>query len=435
MQSPKAIWENTLKVLKREMTSVSYNTWIKDLEPLAIDNNTLVLQAQNERYRTTLTSLYCISVAEAVNSANDTHLEVMFVVPSERSRYIGADGKPQAMMLNPKYTFDSFVIGESNRFAHAAAKAVAEAPGEAYNPLFVYGGVGLGKTHLMHAIGQYIKSRTPNANISYITSETFTNELIQSIQDNKNASFRSRYRNVDVLMVDDIQFIAGKGTSEQEFFHTFNALKDSAKQIIITSDKPPRDIPMLEERLRSRFEGGLIADIKAPDFETRLAILRKKASQEEVAISDEVLAFIAENVISNIRELEGSLNRVMAYSLLTKLPADINLAHTALKDIVMGTEGRHITPELIQQVVSDYFQISVRDIASKRKDHDIAFPRQIAMYITREFTDCPLKKIGDFYGGRHYSTVIYACDKLAQDILSDHALQETVENIIKRIKM
>ncbi len=337
-------------------------------------------------------------------------------------------------LLNPKYTFSTFVIGNSNRFAHAASLAVAEAPAKAYNPLFIYGGVGLGKTHLMHAIGHYILSQNKKAKVLYVTSEKFTNELINSIQTNKNVDFRNRYRNVDVLLIDDIQFIAGKESTQEEFFHTFNALHEANKQIIISSDRPPKEIPTLEDRLRSRFEWGLITDIQPPDLETRIAILKKKAELENLEVDDDVLEFIAKRIESNIRELEGALTRIMAYSSLTNSTLDVSIAEEALKDIISSRQPKKITPELIQKVVSNHYQLKMEDLKSRKRSRPIVYPRQIAMYLCREMTDLSLPKIGDLFGGRDHTTVIHACDKVATDIKEDLQMKRTINELIRQIR-
>ena len=337
-------------------------------------------------------------------------------------------------MLNPKYTFDTFVIGNSNRFAHAASLAVAESPADAYNPLFLYGGVGLGKTHLMHAIGHYMLHENPSIKLVYITSENFTNELIKAIQNNRNTEFRERFRNVDVLMVDDIQFIAGRDSTQEEFFHTFNQLHASGKQIIISSDKPPRDIPTLEERLRSRFEWGLIADIQKPDYETRIAILRKKAQVEHIDVSDDIIAFIAEKIESNIRELEGSLTRIIAYASLSGKPLTMAVAEEALRNILSIKDPKRITPDVITQAVSDFYGLSPADIKSSKRNREIALPRQIAMYLTRDMTDLSLPRIGDAFGGRDHTTVMHACDKIGQMLSSDAELKNAIVELRKTIR-
>lgn len=440
MQSAQYVWEKSIIELKKQMTAPSFETWISPIEPLCIRDNDLVLLAQNSLSKNTLINLYTTTVMNAVNKANDLELNISFVDPSEVKQYrpeqenAAFPASAREMQLNPKYTFDSFVIGNSNSFAHAAAKAVADNPSSAYNPLFIYGGVGLGKTHLMHAIGNHIKQEKPKAKIIYVTSEAFMNEMILAIQENKNAQFRNKYRSVDVLMVDDIQFISTRVGLQEEFFNTFNALHTSGRQIVLSSDKPPMEMQTLEVRLRSRFEGGLIADIQPPDIETRAAILRKKVMLENISIDERVITFIAEKVNSNIRQLEGSLNRVMAYSNLTKRPIDIALADTALRDILPGFENRKITIELIQQVVADYYSISLESLLSQRRTMEITYPRQIAMYLCKEMTDSSLKSIGRSFGGRDHTTVISACKKISIDVDSDEKLAVTMEDLQKRIK-
>ena len=335
--------------------------------------------------------------------------------------------------LNPKYTFDSFVIGNSNRFAHAASLAVAESPAKAYNPLFIYGGVGLGKTHLMHAIGHYILANNPKSKVVYVSSEKFTNELINSIKDDKNVEFRNKYRNVDVLLIDDIQFIAGKERTQEEFFHTFNDLHEANKQIILSSDRPPKEIPTLEDRLRSRFEWGLIADIQPPDFETRIAILKKKADVENLNIPNEVMVYIATKIKSNIRELEGALIRIVAFSSLTNKEIGIDLASEALKDIISSRNSKQVTIELIQDIVSSYFNLKVEDFKSSRRTRNITFPRQIAMYLCRKLTDMSLPKIGEEFGGRDHTTVIHACEKISKGLKEDENLQDNIAELTKKI--
>ena len=335
--------------------------------------------------------------------------------------------------LNPKYTFDSFVIGNSNRFAHAASLAVAESPAKAYNPLFIYGGVGLGKTHLMHAIGHYILQNNPNAKVVYVSSEKFTNELINAIKDDKNEEFRTKYRSVDILLIDDIQFIAGKERTQEEFFHTFNTLHEANKQIILSSDRPPKEIPTLEDRLRSRFEWGLIADIQAPDFETRMAILKKKADVENLNVPNEVMVYIATKIKSNIRELEGALIRIVAYSSLTNREITVDLATEALKDIISNKQNKSITIDLIQDVVAAYFNLRVEDLKSQRRTRNVAYPRQIAMYLSRKLTDMSLPKIGEEFGGRDHTTVIHAYEKISETLNNDESLEHTINDITKKL--
>jgi chromosomal replication initiator protein len=336
--------------------------------------------------------------------------------------------------LNPKYTFDTFVIGNSNRFAHAASLAVAEAPGKAYNPLFIYGGVGLGKTHLMHAIGHRILENNPGIRLMYVTSEKFTNELINSIKDDRNEVFRNKYRNIDVLLIDDIQFIANKERTQEEFFHTFNTLYETNHQIIISSDRPPKDIPTLEDRLRSRFEWGLLADIQPPDLETRIAILRKKADMENIKVADDILLFIAQQIQSNIRELEGALVKIMAYASLNERNIDIDVAGDVLKDIIKDDQPQKITVDRIQKIVSSYFNMKPDDFKAKKRSRAISYPRQIAMYLCREMTDLSLPKIGEEFGGRDHTTVIHACEKIMGDMEKEPEIKLTINELKKRIQ-
>src|SRR5690625_2866447 len=337
-------------------------------------------------------------------------------------------------MLNPKYTFDTFVVGAANRFAHAASLAVAEAPAKSYNPLFVYGGVGLGKTHLMHAIGHYVLEHHPDKNVMYLSSEKFTNEFINSIMENKAENFRNKYRNVDILLVDDIQFLAGKEQTQEEFFHTFNTLHEENKQIIISSDRPPKEIPTLEDRLRSRFEWGLITDITPPDLETRIAILNKKAKAEGLDIPNEVMLYIANQIDTNIRELEGALIRVVAYSSLINQDIDATLAADALVDIIPSRKPKMITVQGIQEIVAEKYNIKLEDFAARKRTRSIAFPRQIAMYLSRQLTDLSLPKIGEEFGGRDHTTVIHAFDKISELIKEDTNFEKDIDELIEKIK-
>ncbi|MGI6114672.1 chromosomal replication initiator protein DnaA [Luoshenia tenuis] len=433
------IWEQALELMKPELTEISFNTWIRPLRPISLQEDRLVLETHSGFNRGMLESRYSFLIQNAVRQITGKNCEISFILPEEaaaaqelKKEQVPAPAvqKEEVSQLNPKYTFDTFVIGNSNRFAHAAALAVAEVPAQAYNPLFIYGGVGLGKTHLMHAIGHYIRSQNPEMKILYVTSEKFTNELITAIQTNKNEEFRRRYRSVDVLLIDDIQFIAGKESTTEEFFHTFNALHDANKQIIISSDKQPREIPTLEERLRSRFEWGLIADIQPPDLETRIAILRKKAHVDDIQVEDDVLLHIAHKVESNIRELEGALTRVVAYASLSGRPLTVEVAEEALRDILPNKVQRTINPQLIQRKVGEYFSIRPEDFLSKRRNQEIALPRQYAMYLCREMTDLSLPRIGEAFGGRDHTTVIHACDKITRAMQVDMQ----VRNIINELK-
>jgi len=435
------IWESVLSLIKVELTEVSFNTWLKSIEPISLNEGKIVLGAPNDFTKGILEGRYINLIKNAIKQITKENYEISFIIPGEEIN-IGSHIPKEKIeekiviksQLNPKYTFNTFVTGKSNEFAHAASVAVAEAPAQAYNPLFIYGGVGLGKTHLMHAIGHYILSENPNAKVVYVSSEKFTNELINSIREYKNEQFRNKYRNVDVLLIDDIQFIAGKEGTQEEFFHTFNALHEDNKQIIISSDRPPKDIPTLEDRLRSRFEWGLTTDIQTPDLETRMAILRKKANLENLEIPDDVMLLIAEKIHSNIRELEGALIKVVAYSSLTNKSITIELAEEALKDIISNHKSVEITVDLIKDKVSKKFGIRMDEFSSKKRTRAIAYPRQIAMYLTRELTDLSLPKIGDEFGGRDHTTVIHACEKINKDLLNDHMLKKKVNDIMEDLK-
>ena len=433
----KLIWEKAQPEIKEGMTEMSYSLWISGLQPVCILSDMLILQSMNEVTLDTLKSLYSDQIADALSHASGASLRPMFICGDERPKYekLMAEKKRRSeSLLDPRFTFDTFVIGGSNNIAYAAAKAVAAQPAKAFNPLYIYGDVGLGKTHLMHAIGNKIKEDNPSARITYVTSETFTNELIQSIQDNTNAQFRNKYRNVDVLMVDDVQFIAGKNTTQEEFFNTFNTLHTSGKQIVISSDKPPKEIPALEERLRSRFEGGLITDIQSPDYETRMAILQKKADQENIIIDPRVLSLIATKANANIRQLEGAFTRVVAFSKLLGTPITLSMADAALKDIIEDVQERRVTVPMVQQVVADFYNVYVDAITSSRRTADVTYPRQVAMYLSREMTDLSLKAIGEQFGGRNYSTIISACNKIEDDMRFDPELGKVFKDLKKRIK-
>ncbi|MGL4848441.1 MAG: chromosomal replication initiator protein DnaA [Clostridium sp.] len=443
------LWEKTLNIIKGEMSEVSFNTWIKSCEPLSIDNNTIRISVPNTFTQDILEKRYRDLIINSIKACCSKLYNIEFLVASEigtveeketptakKKREKSEENlNPNDEMnnLNPKYTFDSFVIGNSNRFAHAASLAVAEAPAKAYNPLFIYGGVGLGKTHLMHAIGHYILQNNSKAKVVYVSSEKFTNELINAIRDDKNEEFRNKYRNIDVLLIDDIQFIAGKERTQEEFFHTFNALHEANKQIILSSDRPPKEIPTLEDRLRSRFEWGLIADIQVPDFETRMAILKKKADVDNLIVANEVMVYIATKIKSNIRELEGALTRIIAYSSLTNRAITVDLASEALKDIISKKQGKHVTIEIIQDIVASYFNLRIEDLKSQRRTRNVSYPRQIAMYLSRKLTDMSLPKIGEEFGGRDHTTVIHAYEKISDNLTKDESLQHTVEELNKKI--
>ena len=439
----KNLWDKTLDIIKSELSEVSFNTWIKSCEPMSISSDTIKISVPNSFTQDILDKRYKDLVVNSIKAVCSKLYKIEFIIMSdgydkdenntpEISKSIIVNDE-MSSTLNPKYTFKSFVIGNSNRFAHAASLAVAESPAKAYNPLFIYGGVGLGKTHLMHAIGHYILASNPNAKVVYVSSEKFTNELINAIKDDKNEEFRNKYRNVDILLIDDIQFIAGKERTQEEFFHTFNALHDANKQIILSSDRPPKEIPTLEDRLRSRFEWGLIADIQVPDFETRMAILKKKADVENLNVANEVMGYIATKIKSNIRELEGALIRIIAYSSLTNREVTVDLATEALKDIISKKQGKHVTIDIIQDVVSSYFNLRIEDLKSQRRTRNVVYPRQIAMYLSRKLTDMSLPKIGEEFGGRDHTTVIHAYEKISENLKIDDSLQQTVNDITKKL--
>lgn len=442
------LWEKALTEIERDMPKPGAETWLKSAKPLALYEDTMVVGLPNEFVRSWVESRHGQALRKVLERLTARPMVVKFVVPPDSGKISVPDSQPDPLpspaatyppsngtsRLNPKYTFETFVVGQSNRFAHAAALAVSGAPARAYNPLFIYGGVGLGKTHLMHAVGHRVIQNNPSQKVCYVSTETFTNELIAAIRDGKTMEFRSRYRNVDVLLLDDVQFLAGKEGTQEELFHTFDALHQASKQIVISSDRPPREITTLEERLRTRFEWGLISDIQPPDLETRMAILRKKAKADQIEIPDDVSSYIAQNITSNIRELEGALVRVAAYASLAKRPIDLALAQEALRDILPDNRPKTITIEHIQRTVASFYSLDPAMFKDKKRTRAIAFPRQIAMYLCRELTDCSLPKIGEEFGGRDHTTVLHACEKIAADIKSDFALANTVKQLTARIK-
>ncbi|WP_096438038.1 chromosomal replication initiator protein DnaA [Alteribacter populi] len=449
MENLSDLWQQALKNIEDKVSKPSFETWLKSTKAEAIEQDTMIIIAPNEFARDWLENRYSGLISETLQELTGADLHVRFVIPKDEQEEnleliekmkqpqkpaVQSDDDTPKHMLNPKYTFDTFVIGSGNRFAHAASLAVAEAPAKAYNPLFIYGGVGLGKTHLMHAIGHYVIDHNPNAKVVYLSSEKFTNEFINSIRDNKAVNFRNKYRNVDVLLIDDIQFLAGKEQTQEEFFHTFNALHEERKQIVISSDRPPKEIPTLEDRLRSRFEWGLITDITPPDLETRIAILRKKAKAENLDIPNEVMLYIANQIDTNIRELEGALIRVVAYSSLINQDMNADLAAVALKDIIPNSKPKTIRIQDVQKIVADTFQVKVEEMKAKKRTKTVAFPRQIAMYLSRELTDSSLPKIGSEFGGRDHTTVIHAHEKISRLLSSDHELQKQVQEITEQLK-
>lgn len=466
MDTIKEKWEEIIQKLKVEyfLSNISFETWIRPLEIYDIVDDTLYLSINFKASIEHIQNKYLLPLRVCIAEVTGNEYDIRFIpkdVPeSELDMYRGnarpeqkEEVKPknkrsshiaEQANLNPKYTFDTFVVGGNNNFAHAASLAVAESPGEVYNPLFLYGGVGLGKTHLMHSVAHYILEKDPSKKVLYVTSETFTNELIDAIRIGKTGNelamtaFRDKYRNNDVLLIDDVQFIIGKESTQEEFFHTFNHLHNAGKQIIISSDKPPKDIETLEARLRTRFEWGLIADISAPDYETRMAILYKKIELDQLErynIPNEVIQYIATNIKTNIRELEGSLNKLIALYRINnnQKEIDIKLAAEALKDLISPDENRVVTPELIIDVVSEHFNISLQDLKSSKRNADITNARQIAMYLCRKMTDTPLKTIGLLLGGRDHSTVNHGVDKVSGDVENNETLRNTIDIIKKKI--
>ena len=448
--SEKEIWDKVLEIAQERISNTSYQTFIKDTQLYSLKNDEAIILVSlpfnaswlNQRYSEIMQAIiydvigyevkpHFISEDELASYNNVNTQEVQEPQVQHSSIDDKTWGKEQFNMHN---TFDTFVIGPGNRFPHAASLAVAEAPAEAYNPLFIYGGVGLGKTHLMHAIGHHVLSNKPNAKVIYTSSEKFTNEFIKSIRDNETEAFREKYRKIDVLLIDDIQFIQNKEQTQEEFFHTFNELHQNNKQIVISSDRPPKEIAKLEDRLRSRFEWGLIVDITPPDYETRMAILQKKIEEENLDIPQEDLNYIANQIQSNIRELEGALTRLLAYSKLQGKPITTELTAEALKDIIQSPKSKKITIQDIQKIVGQYYSVRIEDFSAKKRTKSIAYPRQIAMYLSRELTDFSLPKIGEEFGGRDHTTVIHAHEKIANDIKSDPTFKQEVENLEKEIR-
>ena len=439
-------WNQILNKMKQEYCSsnIAYNTWVAPLTVYEVKDNTVYILVKLKASLEHIEEKYLLPFKVCIAEITGVEYEVAFVtentaVIQEKKDIAVKNTRVNAIYekanLNPKYTFDTFVVGSNNRFAHAASVAVAESPGESYNPLFLYGGVGLGKTHLMHSVAHYILKHDPSKKVLYVTSETFTNELIEALKVGKNGnemamtSFREKYRNNDVLLIDDIQFIIGKESTQEEFFHTFNNLHLAGKQIIISSDKPPKDMETLEARLRTRFEWGMIADISSPDYETRMAILRKKEELdglEKYHIPDEVMQYIANNIKSNIRELEGSLNKLIALSNLENKPIDIPLAAEALKDMISPDDNRAVSPELIIEVVSEHFNVPVAELKGKKRNAEIVLPRQIVMYLCRNMTDTPLKSIGALLGGKDHASISHGVKKIEQDMKTDEALNNTI---------
>lgn len=451
-----AIWAKTLDIIKKELDNEqTFNIWFGPIVFVSCAPDKIVLEVPNKFSKDWLLNRYMDLLSSGVQKACGSDLKIEFTLgdggaaPTAIEPTKKDDGKKSAkglwpfskhpseqakdIGLDPKYTFDSFVVGASNRFSHAAAMAVSDSPAKAYNPLFIYGGTGLGKTHLMHAIGQRVLQKTPRAKVLYISSEDFTNQLIGAIQNRTTIKFREKYRGVDVLLIDDVHFIAGRNSTQEEFFHTFNTLYDAHKQIVVTSDRPPKEIDKLEERLVSRFLYGLVTDVQQPDFETRIAILKRKSEQAALSLPEDVFYFLAEKVKTNIRELEGALIRVVAYARLIGKDVSVDLAREVLKDMIIEGEKK-VSIDLIQKKVSDYFDIKLSDMSAKKRSKAIAYPRQVAMYLARQLTDYSLPEIGDRFGGRDHTTVIHACDKIAFDLKNKGGFKVLIDRLIDNIK-
>ncbi len=460
------VWQQALPRIERHLTKPSFEAFFKFMRPMALQHDVFIISVPSLFAKEWLEGRYRRLITETLQDILKRGVDVRFVVadslsqtedpsPTAGARPSPPEGPPSrdaayaaprdfmaaqgtaggTLSTSSRYTFDSFVIGSGNRFAHAAALAVAEAPAKAYNPLFIYGGVGLGKTHLLQAIGHHVTSHKSMARVMYVSSERFTNDLINSIRDDKTVEFRNKYRTADVLLIDDIQFLAGKERTQEEFFHTFNALHESNRQLIISSDRPPRDIPTLEDRLRSRFEWGLIADIQPPDYETRIAILRKKAEVDAIDLPDEVAQYIAQRISSNIRELEGALSRLRAHAQMSRTPLSVNLATDVLREILPQTRVRPLTIPTIQRSVADFFGIRVEEMKAKRRTKGVAFPRQVAMYLSRELTDASLPRIGEEFGGRDHTTVMHACDRVKTAMSQDTHLAAGIKSLVDNFRL
>lgn len=440
-------WTDILNMIKTEhqLSDVSFNTWLKSLTVHKVEGDTVTIIVPTGQIGINyIANKYLLPLKVAISETAGEDYEIALILPDDVPpdtvdnpvSSAAVNESTEKANLNPKYTFDTFVVGSNNKLAHAASVAVAESPGEVYNPLFIYGGVGLGKTHLMHSIAHFVLQKRPQSKVLYVTSEYFTNELIESIRNGNNSTmskFREKYRNIDVLLIDDIQFIIGKESTQEEFFHTFNALHGAKKQIIISSDKPPKDMEILEDRLRSRFEWGLIVDISSPDFETRMAILRKKEELDGYQIDDQVIEYIAQNVKSNIRELEGSLNKIMAYANLENREINLALAEKVLKDIISPNQKRTVTPELIINIVAEHFDLTPSDLTGNKRSSKIAFPRQIVMYLCRQMTETTLKIIGDSLGGRDHTTIMSGINKIEREVEENDDTREIIDILKKKI--
>lgn len=446
-ESLNKLWVKALTSIQQKLSTPEFKGWVETIKPVDFSEKELTLAVSTELSREKIEQKYLTVIKNSfqeVVGENLPDLQINLLVDPNFNQnhnqqpfqpfFINSDKEQKKPRLNPRYTFSEFVVGNSNKFAHAAALAVAESPAHSYNPLFIYGGVGLGKTHLMHAIGHRILQKKPDAEVIYASSEKFTNELINAIRDDKTEIFRQKYRNVDILLIDDIQFLAGKERTQEEFFHTFNTLYEDLRQIVLTSDRPPKDIPTLEDRLRSRFEWGLIADIQPPDLETRIAILRKKAENELVEIPDEAFYFIANNIPSNIRELEGALVRIKAFCTLNQMEPTLETIKIVLKDILPKKKEVKISVNTIQKVVAEYYQLKPNLMRAKKRTKEVVLPRQIAMYLSRELTDLSLPSIGEEFGGRDHTTIIHAYEKIKKEVESNPQLAQVINKLREKIQ-
>lgn len=447
MKSAQSIWKSAVPMLKEGISEVTFNTWFSSLKPVGIDGSAFKLMAPSPVVENVISHMYKDYIKNALFVASQTEFEVTILIEGQQSHeedtvYTPTTSIPTSiyedentMPLDKKFIFDEFVVGPNNEFAHAASLGVVQNPSTKYNPLLIYGGTGLGKTHLMHAIGNELKRKRPDWRILYITSERFTNELVEAIHKRTNTEFRERYRKIDVLLIDDIQFFAGKESTQEEFFHTFNELKNSGKQIVLTSDRPPKDIHPLEERIRTRIEGGLMADIQPPDYETRLAILRKKLESTEfnVGLPFEVLDLIATQVKSNIRELEGAIKKVVAYKEISHKDIDLCMANSILRDYFSTIHNQRIDAKMVIKTVEQYFNLNNDAIISKKRDKKISYPRHIAMFICRELTDMSLPQIGNEFGGRDHSTVLTAINKIKKEMESNLSALNTINELVNKI--
>ncbi len=438
-----ALWHEVSARLRGALNDTTFRNWFSDVSPIGVDDDAFVLALPNDFAREWIEGHFLELIRAAVKDAAGGERLVQLVVDVSRrppsphtvASHQPGPARPEAGGINPKYTFDSFVIGSSNRFAHAAALAVAEAPAQAYNPLFIYGHTGLGKTHLLHAVANYIGQHSADLTVRYVTSETFVNDFINSLRDKRIEGFKQRYRTYDVLLIDDVQFFEHKERIQEEFFHTFNSLHEAGRQVVMSSDRPPRDIATLEDRLRSRFEWGLITDIQPPDLETRIAILRRKVKYDGIDVDDpEVLTFIAGRVSTNIRELEGALTRVVAFSSLTGRRMDVELAQDVLREVFPQGEPATVSIDRIQELVCERFGVTLSELTGDRRSQNIVYPRQVAMYLSRELTDSSLPKIGKQFGGRDHTTVIHATSKIARLIVQDRSVYNLVQELTARIK-